>query len=71
MGPMALTPQSSALLQKVALLDIAIGAGLVAYGLLFDNGVLALVGAVFAVVATSMFLVARSQRPDPEGPIVG
>lgn len=67
---MALTPQSSALLQKVALLDLVIGAGLVVYGLVSDNQMLAVLGAIFAVTATSMLLVARSQRPDPEGPII-
>lgn len=66
---MSLPSQSAVLLQKVAVLDVVIGLGLLAYGLLSDNKTLAIVGGGFAVAAVALFLAARTQRPDPDGPV--
>ncbi len=68
---MALPAQTADLLQKVALLDVVLGLGLLVYGSAGDEVGLIFGGVGLAVMGALMFLWARSQRPRPDGPIEG
>lgn len=68
-GAMAIPPQSAAILQKAALLDLVLGVAMAAYGLVADSPLFLVLGAAVGVAGLGMLTVIRAQRADPDGPI--
>ena len=66
---MAIPAQTATLLQRVAVFDLVVGVALAVYGATGGTSVLVLLGVVLAVTGVGTFAFARSQRPEPGGPI--
>ncbi|QXC60154.1 hypothetical protein KSP35_17605 [Aquihabitans sp. G128] len=66
---MALPQQTVTVLQRTALFDVVAGVAIAAYGASSSSSSLTILGVALAVVGAAMFLWARSQRPQPQGPL--